>query len=625
MRILRAVIKNFRSIDSLEIDFDPRVTILVGKNDSGKTNLLRALFSFNSRYTYDQEDLPYGSKLRNEYDPTNSSSTDILTVFFRITATDTSPSILTESALRDQAFDVTKLLNNHYRLDSKMLDSKTELPLLVKELGLQKFKEQLSQLKDNLDDLMQKYPGVTKWYEDVYAPSYAGYGFDTVVYSIREKLRGGIPDNLKQDRDITGAVETAVSHLEELGKLITDPYTPSTVGAYTLDNLLPYFVYIGYPGYLHDSTKVEDLDNFPHNKTLRNLLELAKLNLAYLRTPDDMARMSLLGEANAKLEKSLKPILNILGIQRIIIDFMNGEIKIFAQESSGRVSKVNDKSDGFMYLLCLCISFLYESEKTPGAVFLVDDPAMHLHPEWQKNLRAFIEQFSENHQVILTTHSPSLIDVSRLDRVRLVLRDEETGKTIVKEKFHGRHFDSLEPIRSALGIHLTDSLFVGPKTLIVEGPEDYYIVHGMSELCKRLGKNHLDFSEVFILADAGSSVPYFSAIASRIGSNCVVLLDADRGHETKKTIINKWNFKEEAVVLTDAVGSEAHKTTDLLAKESYDRILQNCNNDKVKAAKEIFRICRDEQDAEKLLGNESVNNFSKLFKIINGLFAFQND
>jgi hypothetical protein len=43
MRLERAQIKNYRSIKSLNISFDPPCRILVGINESGKTNILNAL------------------------------------------------------------------------------------------------------------------------------------------------------------------------------------------------------------------------------------------------------------------------------------------------------------------------------------------------------------------------------------------------------------------------------------------------------------------------------------------------------------------------------------------------------------------------------------------------------
>ncbi len=43
MKLNRVQIKNFRSIKDIEIDFDPSCRVLVGINESGKSNILNAL------------------------------------------------------------------------------------------------------------------------------------------------------------------------------------------------------------------------------------------------------------------------------------------------------------------------------------------------------------------------------------------------------------------------------------------------------------------------------------------------------------------------------------------------------------------------------------------------------
>ena len=43
MRLERAEIRNFRSIENVEFVFEPRCRVLVGINESGKSNILQAL------------------------------------------------------------------------------------------------------------------------------------------------------------------------------------------------------------------------------------------------------------------------------------------------------------------------------------------------------------------------------------------------------------------------------------------------------------------------------------------------------------------------------------------------------------------------------------------------------
>lgn len=59
MKLKQVQVQNFRSIvDSGVVNTDPRVTVLIGKNEQGKTNFLKALASFNPKHAYTTSDLP---------------------------------------------------------------------------------------------------------------------------------------------------------------------------------------------------------------------------------------------------------------------------------------------------------------------------------------------------------------------------------------------------------------------------------------------------------------------------------------------------------------------------------------------------------------------------------------
>ena len=66
MRLDRAVIRNFRSIEKLTFHFEPRCRVLVGINESGKSNILRALSFLDEETEFDSEDL---REIRPQEDP----------------------------------------------------------------------------------------------------------------------------------------------------------------------------------------------------------------------------------------------------------------------------------------------------------------------------------------------------------------------------------------------------------------------------------------------------------------------------------------------------------------------------------------------------------------------------
>jgi predicted ATP-dependent endonuclease of OLD family len=94
-------------------------------------------------------------------------------------------------------------------------------------------------------------------------------------------------------------------------------------------------------------------------------------------------------------------------------------------------------------------------------------------------LRYIEEKLKPDHQVIFTTHSPFMVPADRLDWVRTV-EDVVVQKgqkfvsvgTRVGGDVLSTDRDTLFPLQAALGYEITQSLFVGEHTLLVEGPSD---------------------------------------------------------------------------------------------------------------------------------------------------------
>ena len=57
MRLVRAEISNFRSIESLVFSFYPTCKVLVGINESGKSNILKALSFLDPKVLFEEDDL----------------------------------------------------------------------------------------------------------------------------------------------------------------------------------------------------------------------------------------------------------------------------------------------------------------------------------------------------------------------------------------------------------------------------------------------------------------------------------------------------------------------------------------------------------------------------------------
>jgi len=128
MKLKSAHICNFRSIVDIDnIDLEERLTVLIGKNEQGKTTLLKALASFDPNYSYVASDLP--NHLSTTLNERPKAEIPIVTLWFLPTFEDHHKlkDILPDIGSID-TFKITKYFDGHYMYNSVGSDG-TEAPI----------------------------------------------------------------------------------------------------------------------------------------------------------------------------------------------------------------------------------------------------------------------------------------------------------------------------------------------------------------------------------------------------------------------------------------------------------------------------------------------------------------
>lgn len=142
-------------------------------------------------------------------------------------------------------------------------------------------------------------------------------------------------------------------------------------------------------------------------------------------------------------------------------------------EISNTKIELEERSKGFQWFLSFYIVFMVESELGhKNSILLLDEPGLHLHAGAQNDLINVLNELSHKNQLIYTTHSPFLIDTTKLDSIHLVTISEEEGTKISNQTWSTDR-DALFPIQSALGYSLAQSMFIGNNILLVEGLTDF--------------------------------------------------------------------------------------------------------------------------------------------------------
>jgi predicted ATP-dependent endonuclease of OLD family len=186
-------------------------------------------------------------------------------------------------------------------------------------------------------------------------------------------------------------------------------------------------------------------------------------------------------------------------------------------------------------------------------ILLLDEPGLNLHAEAQKDLLRYIdEKLTPKYQVIYTTHSPFMIDSTKLHEIRTAYDSNETkvGTSIsnaIEEKDKGTLF----PLQAALGYNLAQNLYISENNLLVEGVADLVILTIMSDLLRNMGKESLN--EKFTIVPVGGldKVATFISLLRGNNLNIVCVLDTfidQKGQTRIKDLVFDKIIKESNVL-----------------------------------------------------------------------------
>ncbi|MFI5884886.1 ATP-dependent nuclease [Streptomyces sp. NPDC051554] len=114
----------------------------------------------------------------------------------------------------------------------------------------------------------------------------------------------------------------------------------------------------------------------------------------------------------------------------------------------------------------------YEFEKPH--IMLVEEPEVHLHPALETALMQYLKNISKDCQVFLTTHSTNFLDVGALRNVYMIRKDPETRIQLLNVA------EAEEAVPQELGIRLS-ALFMYDRLAFVEGPSDEQVLRSFAD------------------------------------------------------------------------------------------------------------------------------------------------
>ncbi len=254
----------------------------------------------------------------------------------------------------------------------------------------------------------------------------------------------------------------------------------------------------------------------------------------------------------------------------------------------------------FFSLLLLC-----EHTKTQGTspqILLFDEPGAHLHPTAQQDLSSYFTEFAKQQQLIYTTHSPFMIDHNHIDRVKGTYVGKD-GHTAISDNL-SRPLDNNQaaflPLYAALGISISETLFLGCDVLLVEGVSDQIYLLAIKQRLLRQKTWTRNKELIIIPVNGAGKMPYHASFLATSGHLPLILLDSDQsGDEAKKNLIRRFHGNDQDNILQIGEycqGKEKAEIEDFLAKETI-----------VSAVNEYYKLTGDRLiNTNELLGNETI-------------------
>jgi predicted ATP-dependent endonuclease of OLD family len=559
MRLLDVRVQNYKSIEDSDTFRVDDLTCLVGKNESGKTTVLKALHRLNpddpSEAKFDAE-IEYPRHRVFDYQARAAEQPDtVVTTTWELSdeEADWIQQTFGEGALTGRQATFTKKYNNIvYRVVP--IDEKLAVANLIADSGL-----------DAQDQ--KKLTSITSASDLV-----------TQVQGLEESTR----------RD---------SFLERLGNVVGEGTAVLAVASY-LRKRMPKFVYYAsyhaLPGQmpLEQFVQLEEAGELSFGeKIFKNLLALVGV------TPSQVAETETYEALKAKLEaigiKLSNEIFEYWSQNRDLqVEFSfdmarpgdpppydHGYIfRTRIKNTRHGVSvSFDERSTGFVWFFSFLVWFSQmQREHGDNLVLLLDEPGLSLHGTAQADLLRYInEKLVPNYQVIYTTHSPFMIDSQELLSVRTVedvVDGTEVLGTKVGDKVLSTDAETLFPLRAALGYDITQTLFVGDHTLLVEGPSDLLYLKWASDELRERGRTSLDRRWTVTPCGGLTKVNSFLSLFGAQGLQVAVLADWSEGDKATVRSLRERSLLRDGRILTADMlldGRKEADVEDLLGRRFY--------------------------------------------------------
>jgi len=566
MKLKKVDIHKYKSVsDEQEFLVEDDITILVGMNESGKTSALEVVAKTN----YFQPDEQFKFSLTHDYPRKEKKKVDktgidpqAVTCYYEIDDNlfEQIENEIGKGVLISKVFSNTTKYSNGNTWSGVKVDRKKFVAQKTKELGIS---------SNALNEKLEK------------------------VNSIEElKL---LKAEYTEEK-YTQGISTLEKYYKNEWEWKSDPISEYIARIYLKPNR-PKFLYYDEYFSLPSRISIEQLQNNELNenefKTARALFELADINTEEILNADSFedfiaeleATEAIISDELFKYWQTNKNLQITFQIDKLEQTDQRNNTRIVEHildirvKSKGVSLPLRNRSKGFNWFFSFLVWFKkIQEDKNSNYVLLLDEPGLNLHASAQADLLRFLEDLSENYQIIYTTHSPFMIAPDKLHRVRTILETDNGSK--ISESIQEKDPNTLFPLQAALGYDIAQNLFVSKKNLLVEGVSDLIILTTLSGILESEKRTFLRPDVTVVPTGGLEKVATFISLLRGSKLEIACLLDSytdPKGKEKLEFLIREKIVQKNKIRFFDEYLSDYDKADleDLFTKKDYLKLFNS--------------------------------------------------
>jgi len=608
MKLKKFKITNYKSItDSGDCYLTDTITILAGKNESGKTSILEAL-----------EDFDTDKKIRESAKPIKSpESVPEISITFTVEK-DTITEIFEEiksplKATTDIEIELIKTFPDVYSFGKSTLQNEI--------FG----GKEVEKIQKSIKDKWNKIKAIRTKYETL-GGSLFDFEFSdfvsekTLFINFKNATTPNVVQIEEKERDtflkLLTEIEADINNLENL--LATE-----TKFLESLKQWIPNFIlFNSFEDIFPNKIPFAELEK---NEWIKDLSVISDLKITTIKGTDDRGKEKHKDDINIKLNKDYEKFWT-QDVSNLSVNWDSEHLYFWIKED-GYPYEPNLRSKGRQWHLAFYIKVSARANEKIPNIILIDEPGLFLHAKAQEDILGKLEDSAKEVQLIFSTHSPYLLEADKLNRVRLVHRSKKSG-TEIENKVHAlADKETLTPILTAIGLELNAGISALDKVnnAVVEGPSDVYYLNAFKKILSKDSVN-------FIFGGGCGNMPYVGTILHGWGGKVIYLYDNDQGKKDgEKNLQDNWLVTKDLIL---SVLNTAGSIEDIFSPSDFKKFIlgdesktytetnsahvKKAKLDKVLIAKKFLEICQNGTTIS--LDKTTMDNITKLIENIEKKF-----